>query len=412
MASEVNRSKDRAKSQVPMVPPSVIEELVATGPDVELWWDSSPLVFDGWLDDLLAKTPEAARPALREQMLRLFNPADPAAGLFSGCTTNPPLSWQVIQKNPDYWRQWVRGFRRQHPAMSRYDVFWATYLAIVSAGAKAFYPMFIKSGYKRGFVSGQVDPRILTDTARMVQQGVALHQQSGNVMIKIPGTREGLAAIEELTARGIPTNATLTFAVSQLVAVPQAVERGLARARAAGIDLARWRSVATMFYGALEECPVFAEEARALGLDLTAEKKRLAGVAVCKKAYRLFKERGYPSKILAAALRPGPTINGREKFWHVEHLAGGDVAITCWPGSLELLLKGYDPGEFRSRIDEDVPAPLLAELRRMKHFREAYDEDGLRPEDWLTWPPTVSVAGRFAAATDEMESWIGEAMNS
>ena len=92
------------KKKSAKAPPSVIEELAATGGGLEVWWDSSPLIFDGWVKDVLAATEEAKRPALDEQLHRLYKAADPARSVFVGCTTNPPLSWQAIQKDPERWR--------------------------------------------------------------------------------------------------------------------------------------------------------------------------------------------------------------------------------------------------------------------------------------------------------------------
>jgi transaldolase len=392
------------------VAPSVIEELAGSGGGIEVWWDSSPLIFDGWVKEVLAQTEEAKRPVLGEQLRRLYNAADPAKSVFVGCTTNPPLSWQAIQKDPERWRKWVGETTRKNPGASRAEMFWTTYRAVVAAGAEAFHPMFVKSKYKLGFVSGQVDPRILTDTAKMVEQGLALNKEFDNVMIKMPGTAEGILGIEELTARGIATNATLTFALSQLLAVAEAVKRGLVRARAGKVDMSKWRSVVTMMIGRVDDHPVFAEQAKAAGIDFSDDVKRWAGLAIFKKAYRLYKERGYESKMLAAALRVGPKVGGRDRVRHLEECAGGNVVLTVFPNVFEGFLKGYDAGEIRPRMDEDVPPEALRQLLKTEYFRQGYEEDGLRPDQWLSYPPCAATAKQFADATNEMETWVGEAM--
>jgi transaldolase len=76
----------------------------------------------------------------------------------------------------------------------------------------------------------------------MIAQGMELRALAPNVMIKIPGTAEGYEAIRRLTARGIPTNNTVSPVISQLVACMQAVSQGLAQARAGGAELSRSRS--------------------------------------------------------------------------------------------------------------------------------------------------------------------------
>jgi len=389
---------------------SVIEELAHSGDALEVWWDSSPLIFAGWVAEVVGKAPEGQREALRAQLNRLYNAQAPAKSLMVGCTTNPPLSWQAIQKDRPHWDAWVKAEARKNPGMNQAQLFWHTYLAVVAAGAAAFQPVWKKSDFKRGYVSGQVDPRILTDMPRMIEQGVALNGQFRNVMIKMPGTAQGIAGIEELTARGIPTNATLTFALSQLVAVAESVKRGLRRARAAAVDLAMWRSVVTMMLGRFEDHPVFEEQARAAGVELTVEKKRLSGIAIFKKACRIFRERGYESKMLAASMRTGPKMDGREKVWHLEHLAGGNIVLTVFPNVFEGLLAGYDPGEIKPHIDEEVPQKVIDELLKIPYFRQGYEEDGLKPEQWIDYPPVVATAKQFADATNEMEAYVGQMM--
>ena len=72
--------------------PSPLERLAQTHPDLEIWWDSSPLVYRTWVDKMLAAVEPERRPVLQEQLARLYDTVDPGRSLFRGCTTNPPLS--------------------------------------------------------------------------------------------------------------------------------------------------------------------------------------------------------------------------------------------------------------------------------------------------------------------------------
>ena len=86
---------------------SPVERLVKTHPDMEIWWDSSPLVYDQWVRKMLnaAKPPHKA--VLEEQLSRLYNAETPAKSIFRGCTTNPSLSWQAVQADPEFWNEWL-----------------------------------------------------------------------------------------------------------------------------------------------------------------------------------------------------------------------------------------------------------------------------------------------------------------
>ena len=65
---------------------SVVERLIKTNPSMEIWWDSSPLVFEPWAEKMSASAPEAKRAELTAQVRRLFVAGDPAASVFRGCT--------------------------------------------------------------------------------------------------------------------------------------------------------------------------------------------------------------------------------------------------------------------------------------------------------------------------------------
>ena len=97
----------------------------------------------------------------------------------------------------------------------------------------------------------------------MLRQALELSAISSNVMIKIPGTSQGVEILHELTRRGIPTNCTAAYTVPQFVAVAEAVQSGLLEARASGVDLTHWRSVVTYMSTRWENAAVFDEQAKA-----------------------------------------------------------------------------------------------------------------------------------------------------
>jgi transaldolase len=389
--------------------PSSVEALAKSGPGLEVWWDSSPLIFPIWAKETLAKVADDGKRAeLAAQIEAMYDPADPGMGSIVGITTNPPLSLQAIQRDPAMWDPWIDEQVRQNPSISKHDLFWTTYQEVVARGAKLFQPIFKKSGYKLGYLSGQVDPRLLKDTDEMVRQGVAMNSANRNVMVKMPGTKEGIDGIRRLTAMGIPTNATLTFVLPQLVGVAQAVMAGLSEAKAKGVDLSMWRSVCTMMLGRFEDAKPMKQQAAQLGIELTESDLRWAGVAVFKKAYRIYKERGYQSKMLAASMRPGPNEGGKTRVRHVEALAGGNVVLTIFPNIFEAWLFGYQAGEVTSHIDKDVPAEVLEKLLKIPYFAQGYDEHGIAPENYTSHAAVVETATSFAQATEDLETYCAK----
>lgn len=201
---------------------SPVERLAKTAPGAEIWWDSSPLVYESWAKKMLKEAPPDRKPVLHEQLRRMYDPWDPARTIFRGVTTNPPLSLAAINDNPDYWGMWIDSYVRENPGHTYEEVFWALYKEIVRRGAELIRPVFDASGRRFGHISGQVDPRGAFDVDMMLRQALELSALAPNVMIKIPGTAQGVQVIKELSSRGISTNSTLCFVVPQFVAVAEA----------------------------------------------------------------------------------------------------------------------------------------------------------------------------------------------
>jgi len=395
----------------------VLERLAATNPDCEVWWDSSPLVYPGWKAEVLADAPADKAAAWEAQLARLYDPERVAASGamgFRGVTTNPPLSLQALQADPDAWAEEIRAVGDANPGADVETLYWIVYLDIVRRGAMAIRPAFEASGRRHGFLSGQVDPRLTTDRDAMLRQGLDLAAQGPNVMVKIPGSREGYEVIEELTAHGIATNNTTAFTVPQYLACMAAVSRGLARARAAGVDLSAWRSVITHMSSRLGNVGDLKAQAEARGIALSPEDVLHGELAVFKRAYRHARDTGHPSKMLQCSMRVVEHPDGRASSWHIEKLAGGDVVYTCPPGYIRQLmavedrLAPFDAGA----IDEDPPAATMDKLMRLPCFRQAYEPDGMPPEAFVRYGAFVATAAEFAAATRRTVDFVARAVEN
>ncbi len=191
----------------------------------------------------------------------------------------------------------------------------------------------------------------------MLAQGLQLAALGRNVMVKIPGSAEGYRVIEELTARGISTNNTTSFTVPQYVECMNAVSRGLERARAAGVDLSRWRSVITHMSARLGNVGDLKVQAELRGISLTPEEILHGEMAVLKRAYRHGKATGHPSKMLQCSMRvQDEGEGGTASSWHISKIAGGDFVYTCPPGYIAQLMQAEDrlPEFEASAIDEDA----------------------------------------------------------
>ena len=396
----------------------VLEKLAATNPESEIWWDSSPLIFQSWKDETLAKDPDPANSGWREQTVRLFDlqtiDAEGKMG-FRGVTTNPPLCLQAIKLDPTYWAGEIKRIAKANPGADVETVYWALYLEIVRKGAAMILPVYKASGGKYGMVSGQVDPRWVRDGRRMLEQGLTLAAQGENVMVKIPGSKEGYEVIEELTARGISTNNTTSFTVPQYIRCMVAVSAGLARAKAAGVDLSRWRSVITHMSARLGELGDWRTEAKARGITLALSEIRDGEEAVLKRAYHWGKANTHPSKMLQCSMRIEKDDRTDQLVSrHLADFAGSDMVYTCPPGFIAGLMAAQDelPAFDPTSIDRAPRQASIDKLMALPSFRAAYEFEGMKPDDFAHYGAFKATETEFASATRQTVDFVRMTLES
>ncbi len=392
---------------------NLLEELVAISPGMEIWWDSSPVIFGNWCKKMLAKAEPGDQDNLKRQFARMYNLDDPMSQLFRGVTTNPPLSLAAIKDDPPYWQKVADGILKENAGLDTESLFWLLYKEVVRRGSDMFLPLFEASGHKEGFLSGQCDPRSAFDGEAMLKQAAEIHAVNPNVMVKVPGTAEGYPVIEELTAQGIATNNTLTFVLPQLMDCAKSVQRGLARAKANGVDLSSWRSVITHMEARYGDLGGLRDAGKELGIELSEGDVRLAELAIFKKACRLIKERDYPSKMLSCSLRVGPTVNGKLRLWHLEEKTGANVVVTCPPSLIDEVINFPGVEDIKlepNRIEVDPPKEVMDKLLRIPYFSRAYDENGYTRAEYNTHPALVKTAAAFSKATQEMVDFAGNCL--
>jgi transaldolase len=207
-----------------------------------------------------------------------------------------------------------------------------------------------------------------------------------------------VAAIEHATAEGISINATVCFTLSQCVAVAEAVERGLRRREAAGANVDHMGSVCTIMVGRLDDWLKVVMERDAISTD--PGHLEWAGVAVFKKTYRLFRERGYRLRLLSAAFR---------NHLHWSELIGGDVVISPpWAWQQRFAASDVDVA---SRIATPVDPRIVENLhRRFADFRRAYDENGLATSAFDSFAATRRTLRQFSAACADLNSLVRDVM--
>jgi transaldolase len=315
-----------------------------------------------------------------------------------GATCNPVIAVTILKKHFADWRPRIETLLRELPGATEDTIGWKLVEEMSVEAAKLLEPAFAEHRGRNGRLSIQTDPRLYRDTAAILENADRFNGLARNMIVKIPVTKAGVAAIEEATYRGISINATVCFSLPQCLAVAEAVERGLSRRERDGKDISSMGPVCTIMVGRLDDWLKVVMEKRGLAVD--PGWLEWAGVAVFKKTYGIFKSRGYRIRLLSAAFR---------NHMHWSELIGADAVISP-PSAWQKRLNSSDI-EVRRRIDDPVEPGIVAGLlAHFPDFERAYTEDGLRVEDFDSFPPTVRTLRQFVGACADLDALVRDVM--
>ncbi len=197
----------------------------------------------------------------------------------TGLTSNPTIFDEAIGNTGAY----DDGIRDKAKAgKSGETLFMELALEDLRRAADLFRPVFDATDGIDGWVSMEVSPLLASDTAGSIDAAARIHRQGArpNLYVKIPGTPEGVPAIEESIFDGVPINVTLLFSREQYVAAAEAYLRGIERRIAAGRD-PRVASVASLFVSRWD---------KAVGDKVPPELRNRLGIAIGGRTYRAYRE--------------------------------------------------------------------------------------------------------------------------
>jgi transaldolase len=313
-----------------------------------------------------------------------------------GATSNPTIVEQVLDQERHLWEGRIYELIANNPTWSDEDVMSKIFEEIALKGAELLMPVFEHENGMKGRLSIQTNPSYYRNADAMVEQAVRYGALAPNMQVKLPATSQGIVAIEEATYRGVNINATVSFTVPQAVTVGEAVDRGLRRREAEGLATDNMTPVTTIMVGRTDDWIQVVTKRD----DITVSPHYLpwAGVAVFKRAREIYQERGFRSRLLAAAYR---------HHLHWSEFIGGDVVLTI-PSKWQKLFNG-SAVEVKKRIDDPVAPEIIAELYdRVPDFRRAYDADGMTIEEFDTYGATVRTLRGFIASYHELTRVIRE----
>ncbi len=316
----------------------------------------------------------------------------------AGATTNPVIVGQVLEAELDSYIPLIKRLIADNPTATEDEIAWLLNEQMAVDGARLLKPVFDATGGKAGYISIQTNAKYYRNTEKMVEQAVHFRSLAPNIMVKMPVTKAGVSAVEESTYRGVNVNATVSFTVPQALAVAEAVERGLARREKDGLDNSGMHPVCTIMVGRIEDW--LRDVAGREGIIVDPIALDMSGVAVFKRAYRIYREKGYKTRLLAAAYR---------NHYHWSEFIGGDVSMTIPPSWIKRFVKSDITVE--NRMENPVDPRFIAQLQ--KHFTDwsrAYEPDGMKPEEFDHFGATRATLMQFLNGYDKMVGIIRKFM--
>jgi transaldolase len=278
----------------------------------------------------------------------------------SGITSNPTIFHKAVTESPHYRDALARLKDTEPDPERRYE---ALVTADIRAACDMLRPRYDASRGDDGFVSLEVAPRFAHDAAWTVAEAkrLAAMVSRENLLIKVPGTPEGLTAFEQLIAEGVRVNVTLLFSLRQTVRAFEAYIRGARRWLEAGGDPGRLKAVASLFLSRVDT--LADKQLDALGKAEALALRGKTAVAMARLAYQRYRELFHGdafASLRAAGVRPqyllwassGTKNPAYSDLLYVEPLIGPETINTLPDKTLDALL---DHGRVDPTLDFGVP---------------------------------------------------------
>lgn len=295
-----------------------------------------------------------------------------------GATSNPFLSHVALSRNREAWREEVAAALAQKLSPERQAE--ALMRIAITHAAEQLHPIYASSGKRAGYVCAQVNPARASDRAAMLAMARRFSRWAPNVAVKLPATAAGLDVLEDCVAERITCTLTISYTVPQIIAAAERYRAGLRQAATRGAEPGK--CFAVMMIGRLDD--YLRDAARDAQAEISESDIRQAGLAVTKRAWAICRDRGYEAALIVAALRG---------TYHMTELAGAGIIMSIAVPYQEMLMSPDLPRQ--ERIEAEVPQDVIDRLRQLPEFVRAYEPDGMRPEEFITYGVTQRTLTQF-----------------
>ena len=317
----------------------------------------------------------------------------------TGATSNPILVLACVKSAPNHWARQVADIRKKEKHFSEIEIAWELIRLLAVEAFPILKSVYDETTGKAGRVTIQVNPKYYTSTNKMIEHARQIAVWGENIAIKIPAVEAGFPAMEELVAGGLSILSTVQYSVPQAIATAEAFERGYARAEANGIDTSRMNTWAAIMVGRLDDH--LRDEQKEKSVPVNTEDIHYASLAVFKKIAGLYKERGYQTLPMAAAIRGS---------YHCMRFVGGNVVATL-PPEWQVFINGSGETIAPYAIDQPEPQDKIDRLRtHFPDFTKAYEEDGMKIDEFEQFGSTRKTLRQFIGGYEDLLRFVRDCM--
>ncbi len=305
-----------------------------------------------------------------------------------GVTVNPVLICKTLMDRRDYWKDKLEDIPRDLGPAERGDEIMRR---VTCHTAERFLTIYKETQGQWGYVCAQVDPRRAADRDFMLKAAKKLSSWADNIAVKLPMTKAGLDVLEECIALGIPVVGTVSFTLPQIMQIEKRYQAGLRRAKANGVHQAR--CFAVVMVGRIDDYlrDVIVDAGT---YDVKESDIIQIGSAIMKRAMKIWKENNFKSTLMPAGMRGA---------YHTQALAGAHMAFSVHP-KIQKMLKGVQ-APYAPHIDEPIAEDVLARLNTVKEFRQAYEPEGMQPEEFMCFGAVQKTLAQFVERWNDIENY-------
>lgn len=307
----------------------------------------------------------------------------------TGVTTSPTwVSRMMLNEPVEEHEEVIKMLQKDHPEYNEQEMTWAWTLEMGKRRSKVMLPLWNEGNPKKGRYSIQTSIYDYNNTDKMVKMAEEVHACGPNMQVKLPATKAGILAMEEATYRGISVMSTICYSVDQAIACAEAIDRGMARRSAEGLSNDMLNPVCAVLLGMQDDW--LKQYSEAEGIVVHPDALSWGGVAICKKVYNIYKERGYKTRVLTAYYR-------HQLHW--SEFIGGDVIMTI-PTKWQKRFETCDV-EIKDYMSIPVADDKLQQLMKLPPFVKAYTEGSLTLDDFNAFPPVTLTVHYFTEEYDK-----------